>query len=616
MCGIIGYLGYSDSIKTIINGLTILQNRGYDSVGISYINQSDELNTIKFASDNTNDSLETLIQNTKDITSHIGIGHTRWATHGGKTHANAHPHQDNKQRISLVHNGIIENYYELKSKLIENGYFFNSQTDTEVISVLIGYYLDNGHTVEKSIQKTVDNLKGTWALVIIHRDYPKKMWITRKGSPLLLGFDDECIMVVSEQIAFGYNINQYIVLDNDDLIEINNINNQFLYNKDMNRYSIKEKSKEVIELYPTGYSHWMLKEIYEQPQCIMRAINNGGRIKNNKSVKLGGLDANHKNLLKLNHIILLGCGTSLNSGLWSLDIFKSLSVFDTVSIFNGADFNVKDIPRKGNTGLILISQSGETKDLHRCVQIANDCNLFTIGVVNVVDSLIARETNCGVYLNAGREVAVASTKSFTNQCIILSMIAVWFSQHSGKNSEKRKQIICDLRNISIQLNTSLMSIEKTVQNVLPLIHNNKSMFILGKGFGYSIALEGALKIKEVAYIHAEGYSTTELKHGPIALIDTNTPVIIIDIDYEHRDKTNNAYNEIVSRNACVIMITNDEHSVCKLKHPNNTILIANNKTYGGILAIAIIQLMSYHLAVECEHNPDFPRNLAKVVTVE
>jgi glucosamine--fructose-6-phosphate aminotransferase (isomerizing) len=616
MCGIIGYLGYSDSIKTIINGLTILQNRGYDSVGISYIDQSDELKTIKYASDNTNDSLETLIQNTKDITSHIGIGHTRWATHGGKTHYNAHPHQDNKQRISLVHNGIIENYYELKTKLIENGYFFNSQTDTEVISVLIGYYLDNGHSVEKSIQKTVDTLTGTWALLIIHRDYPKKMWITRKGSPLLLGFDDECIMVVSEQIAFGFNINQYVVLDNDDLIEINNVNNQFLYNKDMNRYPIKEKSKEVIELYPTGYSHWMLKEIYEQPQCIMRAINNGGRIKNNKSVKLGGLDANYKTLLKLNHIILLGCGTSLHSGLWSLDIFKSLTIFDTVSICNGADFNVKDIPRKGKTGLILISQSGETKDLHRCIQIANDYNLFTIGVVNVADSLIARETNCGVYLNAGREVAVASTKSFTNQCIILSMIAVWFSQHSGKNSEKRKQIISDLRNISIQLNTALLSMEKTIQNILPLINNNKSMFILGKGFGYSIALEGALKIKEVAYIHAEGYSTSELKHGPIALIDTNTPVIIIDIDNEHRDKTNNAYNEIVSRNACIIMITNDEQSVCKLKHPNNTILIANNKTYGGVLAIAIIQLISYYLAVEFEYNPDFPRNLAKVVTVE
>ena len=615
MCGIIGYLGFSNSIQAINNGLIILQNRGYDSVGISYMNEKNELKTIKYASDNTNDSLELLIQNTKDITSHIGIGHTRWATHGSKTQLNAHPHQDNQHRISLVHNGIIENYYELKTKLIENGYFFISQTDTEVITVLIGYYLDNGFTVETSIQKTIDNLIGTWALVIIHRDYPNKMWITRKGSPLLLGTNDECIMVVSEQIAFKNNIYQYIVLNNDELIEIKSDNNRFVYNIDMTCYSLKEKTKEFIELYPNGYSHWMLKEIYEQPDCILRAINNGGRIKNDHSVKLGGLDANHYKLLKLNHIILLGCGTSLHAGLWSVDIFKSLTIFDTVSIFNGADFNIKDIPKKGKTGLILITQSGETTDLHRCIQIANDYNLFTIGVVNVVDSLIARETNCGVYLNAGREVAVASTKSFTNQCIILSMIAVWFSQHSKTDINKRKQIISDVQEIPIQLNHALLGMEKTIQKILPLI-NNKSMFILGKGFGYSIALEGALKIKEVAYIHAEGYSTSELKHGPIALIDTDTPVIIIDIDYEHRNKTNNAYNEIISRNSCVIMITNDEQSICNVNQPNNTILIANNKTYGGVIAISIIQLISYYLAIKYEYNPDFPRNLAKVVTVE
>jgi glucosamine--fructose-6-phosphate aminotransferase (isomerizing) len=612
MCGIIGYLGYSNSIQSLNNGLIILQNRGYDSVGISYINQNSELKIIKYASNN---SLDMLLQNTQSITSHIGIGHTRWATHGSKTQINAHPHQDNKERISLVHNGIIENYYELKNKLFEDGYFFISETDTEVISVLIGYYLDNGFEIEIAIQKTIDMLIGTWALVIIHRDYPQKMWITRKGSPLLLGFNDECIMVVSEQIAFDKNINQYIVLDNDELIEINRDNKQFLYNKDMKRYSIKEKNKDIVELHPHGYKHWMLKEIYEQPECINRAINNGGRIKTNQSVKLGGLDANYRKLIKLNHIILLGCGTSLHSGLWALDIFKSLNIFDTVSIFNGAEFNIKDIPQKGETGLILISQSGETKDLYRCIQIANDNNLFTIGVVNVVDSLIARETNCGVYLNAGREVAVASTKSFTNQCIILSMIAVWFSQHSDKNIEKRIQIISDIQILSIQINNALLSMEKSIQNILPLINNNTSMFILGKGFGYSIALEGALKVKEVAYIHAEGYSTSELKHGPIALIDTNTPVIIIDIDDEHRNKTNNAYNEILSRNACVIIITNNDFSTYNLNQPNS-ILIENNKTYGGLIALTVIQLLSYYLAIKYEYNPDFPKNLAKVVTVD
>jgi glucosamine--fructose-6-phosphate aminotransferase (isomerizing) len=284
MCGIVGYLGSEPYIEYIITGLKLLQNRGYDSAGISCINNG-ELITTKFASTNTNDSL---VQT--DCTSTIAIGHTRWATHGGKTNSNAHPHNDNKNCVSIVHNGIIENFQELKNNLKKEGYSFRSQTDTEVIAVLIGKYLDTNETMENAIKKTISELSGTWALVIIHKDLPNKIWVTRNGSPLLLGIDEEFIMVASEHIAFGNYIKKYIVLDNHDLIEITKDGQDILYNKNIHRYTIKEKSQSSIEALPSKYKHWMLKEIMEQPDAINRALNNGGRIENNVSVKLGGLD--------------------------------------------------------------------------------------------------------------------------------------------------------------------------------------------------------------------------------------------------------------------------------------------------------------------------------------
>lgn len=607
MCGIVAYLGSDNYSEYILAGLRLLQNRGYDSVGISNIFNG-EIKTIKYASTNTHNSLEKLENNIceNNQLSHCAIGHTRWATHGGKTDINAHPHQDNANRISIVHNGIIENFQEIKIRLLTKGYFFKSQTDTEIISVLIGYHLDNGETIENSIKKTVEELTGTWALVIIHRDYPNKLWAIRNGSPLLLGMEDEYIILVSEQIAFANYINKFIILENHDLIEITKEDNRTItYNKNIQRYIINEKSNVPIELTPTGYDHWMIKEIMEQPQSIIRAINNGGRIENNISVKLGGLDTYKSRFMNINHIVILGCGTSYHAGLWSLDLFKCLDIVDTVSIYDGAEFDIKDIPKKGKTALILLSQSGETKDLHRCIKIAKDYDLITIGVVNVVDSMIARETDCGVYLNAGREVAVASTKSFTNQCVILAMIAVWFSQNRGTSIEKRKQIIKDLRNLSVQSDNILRNSEK-VRELIYRIKDTKTMFLLGKRKQEAIAKEGALKIKEIAYIHAEGFNTSSLKHGSFALIVYDLPIIIIDIDDEHRDKTQNAYQEVLARDAHVIRISDVE----------GELVIDKNDTFGGLLANIYIQLLSYYIAIEKGNNPDFPKNLAKVVTVE
>lgn len=609
MCGIVGFLGNENSTKFVIEGLTLLQNRGYDSVGISCIINK-KIQTIKYASTNTYNSIDLLkesIQNTEETNTQISIGHTRWATHGSKTDINAHPHHDNKNRISLVHNGIIENYLELKQQLLQDQYIFHSATDTEIIAVLIGKYLDSGESMISSIQKTIEQLKGTWALLIIHHNYPNKVWATCNGSPLLLGIEESFIMIASEKIAFNNYIKQYIVLNNNDLFEISYENKKINYNKCIQNYKKNINKNEDIELTPIGYDHWTIKEIMEQPDAVLRAINNGGRILSNCQVKLGGLDSNKSILSDIDNIILLGCGTSYHSGLWALDIFKSLDIFDVVCIYDGADFDKKDIPKKGKTGLILISQSGETKDLHRCIQIIQDNNLISIGVVNVVDSYIAREAFCGVYLNAGREVAVASTKSFTNQCVVLSLIAVWFSQNKNTCLEKRKKIITDLHNLQFHIKEIITknNLDK-IKNISKIIKESHSLFILGKGKEEAIAKEGALKIKEITYIHAEGYSAAALKHGPFGLITTGLPIILLDVNHNYREKIDNVNQEVSARGAYVIRISDN----------SGEFIVEKNQTYGGILANVYIQLLSYYCSIEKGYNPDFPRNLAKVVSVE
>ena len=636
MCGIIGYLGNESFIEPILNGLRLLINRGYDSVGISTINyfstinnNNNKINTIKYANINAIDIIQEQLNNRSLTEQNIGIGHTRWATHGAKTDINAHPHHDNKNRISLVHNGIIENYAELKEELLKEGYSFKSQTDTEVIAVLIGKYLGEGLSMLESIEKTVSILSGTWALVIINMDNPNKIWITRNGSPLLLGIEEDYIIIASEQIAFGNRIKNYIVLDNHDILEIerNEKTKKIKFNRDIRKYVLKTKIEQgLIETHPTGYEHWMIKEIYEQPEAIKRAINNGGRIKDENSVKLGGFDTHKSELSNITNLILLGCGTSFHAGLWSLPFFKNIGLFDTVSIYDGAEFTINDINNYGKTGIIFLSQSGETKDLHRCLSIIQEKpNIITIGIVNVVDSMIARETDCGIYLNAGREVAVASTKSFTNQCLVLGLVVIWFSQIKNKCSVRRTHMIKDIFNLSYQLESILETTilkptieESGLSNILSKTVNRwydkSSMFLLGKGYCEAIAREGALKIKEVAYIHAEGYSSSALKHGPFALIENGLPIIIIDIGKDNREKNQNALEEVKSRGADIWLITDNmniqENSEYFLTQ------IPENNTFGSLIASVIIQLLSYKLAIKRGYNPDYPRNLAKVVTVE
>lgn len=606
MCGIIGYLGNDNFIDYILKGLKLIQNRGYDSVGVSFINN--DIHTIKRASNNVFDSFSnvlTEIEN-RDIKSRIAIGHTRWATHGSKTDINAHPHSDSDNMFAIVHNGIIENYLQLSNMLKEHGVSFKSQTDTEIVVALINFYKKQGNTILQSITKTVEQLIGTWAFVIICKDEPNKMWITRNGSPLLLGIEDDFAMVVSEQSAFSNYIKNYIPINNHDIIEISLINNKISFNQNIYESKIMSRdisNQEVINS-PHPWKYWMEKEINQQPHYIMQAINNGGRINNDSTVKLGGLDTCFDKLMLIENLIILGCGTSFNAGLWAIHLFKLLEIFNTISIYDGAEFEELDIPKSGITGLLLLSQSGETRDLIRCLEIAKSRELTTIGVVNVVDSVIARETDCGVYLNAGLELAVASTKSFTNQCVILSMIVIWFAQNKDLHIKKRIKIISDLRSLFLHF-TNVLNRQQVLNCILTTLDTTKSFFILGKNNDHAIANEAALKLKEIGYIHAEGFSSSALKHGPFALITQNLPIFIIDTNSYYHNKNNNAFHEVKARGANTIVIS--ESGDLKIDH---------NDTFGGLLANVYLQILSLKISLLKDNNPDFPRNLAKVVTVD
>ena len=620
MCGVFGIVLNTKNIKKtgicdlLINGLLQLQNRGYDSAGVSSI-QNGEFIVNKYASTNTINALDKLINMKLNYNAYIGIGHNRWATHGMKTDINAHPHLSNDGNFVIVHNGIIENYNELKNMLIGEGFTFYSQTDTEVIVNLLqyNYSISNNKNVFETIKKTIGELSGTYGLLIQSLYDPNKLYCVRNGSPLLVGQNEEEVIITSEQSGFCSRMSNYITLHNDDICIITRLQDSIsvntIYNYAKNAVTLVESS-----LTPQPYEHWTLKEINEQPDVILNSINNGGRIKNQCEVKLGGLERNIESLKNIQNIIILGCGTSYFAGLYGMYYFKQLCNFNTVQVYDGAEFSDIDIPKLGNNAFILISQSGETKDLHRCIEIAKNNNIVTIGIINVVDSLIAREVDCGIYCNAGKEVGVASTKAFTSQVVCLSMAAIWFSTLQGINEKKRQRFITDLHNLSYDIKLALDASKTTILDIAKKFGNKTNMFLLGKGSDEFIAKEGSLKIKEISYIHSEGYSSSSLKHGPFALLDENFPVIIFNLDQVHHAKTINCYQEVASRGAPVLIISNDisisREVECDIMH------VPENKSYASLIGIIPIQLLAYYLSINKGINPDKPKNLAKVVTVE
>ena len=612
MCGIIGILSkYNINIfEYIINSLIQLQNRGYDSSGICLFNK-DNFILHKYASTKDEDSIEKLKNiDYKQYNTNIGIGHNRWATHGPKNDINAHPHISNNTNIIVVHNGIIENYKKLKDFLISKNFKFYSDTDTEIIANLLEYYSIDENNFTDVIKKTIDNLNGTYGLIILNKKENNKIYCVRNGSPLLLGYNEEYAMITSEQSGFCNKLNSYITLQNDDICYVELINDKIKVKYNY-VYDLKNVNLIDFDENPEPYEHWTIKEIYEQPHKIMNAINNGGRILNKTNVKLGGCDDNIESLREIENIILLGCGTSYHSCMYGKHFLKKLCNFNLIQIFDGADFEEDDIPKKGKSLMVFVSQSGETKDLHRCIEIAKNKNIFTLGIINVVDSLIAREVDCGIYCNAGREMGVASTKAFTTQVVCLCLLSCWYSQIQNLNENIRIQLIKDLQNLSLDFQNCLNIAHTQINNILNIIDKSNNLFILGKNTDESIAREGSLKIKEISYIHSEAYSSSSLKHGPFALLDENMPVIILNNNFLYESKVINAYEEVLSRKSPIIFITNNKN----IKYPNS-IYIPNNKSFSSLLGIIPLQLIAYYSSIKRGINPDKPKNLAKVVTVE
>jgi glucosamine--fructose-6-phosphate aminotransferase (isomerizing) len=638
MCGITFIYSKKNinALEHIFNSLELIQNRGYDSMGICYMNSNTNKHDIlKKASTSKKDCFDLLknIYIKKNLDSNIfskfALGHTRWATHGGKTDYNAHPHYSQNGDIILVHNGIINNFLAIKEFLIANNYKFYSDTDSEVIANLIEYYTLTSVNFEEALKICLQKLEGTWALIIVYTKIPDTYYITRKGSPLLLGYNTNYIICASETNGFVGLVYDYIPLSDNTIVKVNNNSYKFLgenneydlSNNNANNNSVKKAIYEDFHNAKKDYAHWMLKEIMEQPETIQKAYNYGGRINNNK-IKLGGLDRIINNINSIDFVYLIGCGTSFNASILGEIYFNEINYFINVKTVNACEFDENTLPNGrsiAKTVCIFLSQSGETIDVYNCLKICKQKKCLTMGIINKVDSLIAREVDCGVYLNAGSEISVASTKSFTSMLIVLSLISMWFIDNELNNIKNLNCLRVLSSNITQLLNNSKIMNKVSILKTNIINDNINSIFILGKHKLYPIACEAALKIKEVTYIHCEGFSAGSLKHGPFALLDSSNLTLLL-IDYN--DITNYAnikstYYEILGRETNLFVITNSQTVIDELQiNESKYILLYKLDYYNEIIFTVLLQKLAYEISIAKNINPDKPRNLAKVVTVE
>ncbi len=607
MCGIIGFVGNDTCVDYLLDGLAILENRGYDSAGIATIGNNREITLTKFASSNNADAIARLKDVAQPHVGHtIGIGHTRWATHGGKTDANAHPHTDSKNRVALVHNGVIENYTELKHALLETGVVFQSETDTEVIAQLIGKYLDEELSIVDAVKKTIHQLEGTWGLAIVSPLLPDAMIVAKNGSPICIGLAENKAFIASEPAAFGMITRDFISLENGEMAIVRADRSGL----DLSR--IEKAPEDHIAASPAPHPHWTIKEILEQPEAVSRTLNHGARLVGENGVKLGGLDGRAEELLRIKHLVIAACGTSYHAGLYGAMAMRAMKAFDTVQVVDASEITPHHFPSEG-AGLLVISQSGETKDTHRAVVLAQNLGVPAFSIVNAVGSLIARTTKCGMYLNAGREHGVASTKAFITQVTALELISIWFAQHREKEPARRRSTVEDLRRLPTNIKEMLQMRElcrQIAEKLLPAEH----LFVLGKGCAEAIAREGALKIKEITYVHAEGYPGGALKHGPFALITEGTPVILLVLDDGNAGFMRTAAAEVRARGAHTIVITDNLALTTDIA--DDVIRIPRDGILTALLAVVPLQLIAYELAVMRGINPDKPKNLAKAVTVD
>jgi glutamine---fructose-6-phosphate transaminase (isomerizing) len=612
MCGIVGYIGKKNSLPIILEGLKRLEYRGYDSAGVSIINKKNNLISYKKAG--KVNEMESVIDKDK-FTGTIGIGHTRWATHGVPNDINAHPHFDMDEMIYIVHNGIIENYKELKTKLTEEGYSFRTETDTEVLANLMNFFYKQTNCFEESVRIALTKVIGTYGLACLCSKEPDKIIIARNGSPLMLGIGNEETIVSSDASAIINYTKNVVYLEEGDFAVLTKKGFKI---KTLEDRRIFREAKEIDYLLESvekgGFDHFMLKEICEQPDTIQNTYR--GRINFTTGVaKLGGLEPVFDKILKAKRFIITACGTAWHAGLvgeYMLEQFCRIPV----EVEYASEFRYRYPIINSDDVVILISQSGETADTLAALREAKKFGATTIGIVNVVGSTIAREVDAGTYVHAGPEIGVASTKAFTSQVMSLALITMMIAKEKGTMDTKAlKEFSDELKSIPSKIQMMIDMREEYKEAAMQL-KNSSNFLYLGRGFNFPVALEGALKLKEISYIHAEGYPAAEMKHGPIALIDENMPVVFIAPRDRTYEKIISNIEEVRARKGIIIALASDDDENIKsyanyvLKVPRTLALFA------PILNVIPLQFLSYYIAVARGCNVDQPRNLAKSVTVE
>ena len=611
MCGIVGYLGSKAAKDIIIKGLKRLEYRGYDSSGIATM-ESNKLVITK-----TSGKVADLILSIPDDLhqGNMGIGHTRWATHGEPNNINAHPHSDNSGQFTLVHNGIIENYISLKQHLTDNGINCQTDTDTEVLVQFIAYiYEKEKLSFVETVRIALNEVIGAYGIVVMCEDEPGTIISARLGSPLLLGIGENEYFVASDSSPIIEYTRNIIFLDEGELAviqsdsyEVRNIKENQIIPKDVEKikYSLEEIEK-------GGYDHFMMKEINEQAHTISEALR--GRVNiEDFIVNLGGIYDWVQKILDANHIYITACGTSWHAALIGSYILEEL-LNVPVKVEYASEFRYRETAVNGDSVVICVSQSGETADTLAAIKKAKEKGALTLGIVNVVGSSIARETHCGVYIHAGPEIGVASTKAFTSQVTIFSLIGILLAQKKGSDSELIKRIIYDLESLP----GLVQSVLDQGNDILPIatdfIDVNNFLY-LGRGYQFPVALEGALKLKEIAYIHAEGYPAAEMKHGPIALIDDDMPVVFI-VTEKGYDKVVSNIQEVRARGGKIIIISSVINKELE-SYSDHIIQVPKiNHCLQAVLTTIPLQILAYHMAVLKGCDVDMPRNLAKSVTVE
>ncbi len=610
MCGIVGYIGSRDAAPILLNGLKRLEYRGYDSAGVAVINGG--LTVRKRAGKVS--ALDALLQ-AEPVTGTVGIGHTRWATHGAPTDLNAHPHTDSEGEIALIHNGIIENYAPLKKKLESNGYTFKTETDTEVLVVLIRAFYKEFGDLAKAFRYALNQVVGTYGIAMISTIEPDRLFVARNGSPLAIGIGDGEYIVASDASAIIQHTRQVAYLEDGEMALIDR--DRYVTKRIDDDMPVDKKVEEVAfnlaEIEKGGYEHFMLKEIFEQPETIRNAIR--GRLDHEgDTVRLGGLMNVVDQLRDAKRLIILGCGTSFHAGLVGEYMIEQLAGIP-VEVEYASEFRYRDPIISKDDIVIAISQSGETSDTLAALREAKVRGATTLGIVNVVGSSIARATDAGVYSHAGPEIGVASTKAFTSQLTVLALMAVKLARKRRMGASEGRMILDALQELPEKIRYTLSRYEQ-VRAIAREYANAPNFLYLGRGYNYPVALEGALKLKEISYIHAEGYPAAEMKHGPIALIDENMPVVFVAPKDAVYDKIISNIQEVRARQGRVIVIANEGNTGVE-ELAEHVIYVPETLPFlSPIINVLPLQLLSYYIAVERGCNVDQPRNLAKSVTVE